>query len=1175
MKKLKKLICLVIIIFLLLTIGYVKSEGAATGAGVTFTGGTYQTNDGKKSYWSGFRSGPMIQGLRVTVYNDINNKKLKSIYFSKVSLHDEYSTFMGDMNNDKIQAVINYCEKVIANPDKYLSLTKTKCDQLFVNEASDQHRIHPSIVQYYYCKTNSAGAEQMDTIKINDGQCEFDNGKKWDSFSISDDEIGVHMIRNFQLVYRDMLDVVVLGIDGSTALNRDRLPEFNSLSDFKEKFSIIKYNSEKISFEKNENIPDIFDGEYNNPYTVVESWLNEKGLTILEDYAKFSTDRTVYYCLNGGMNCDKLFILVEPFIGLRLEINDESYSDSILVIGTIKEFSEVFQKAWGNKIPGKETPYITDNGWVCPLIGCYVERNKITNWAMSVFINEKSLEGISSNLGDFISNHVKDKYEISNKTELSILTIGDLYSHTYGMGIYSMESKPKLACPPDSPYGKSNTDSIKNRCIDDNNNSACDEDEARRYCYTYCPPRTSKAGKECTDSNLDGVCDNEDECELEKCDFTKPEHMKDKSITGKDCCIYDNIEVNKPSSQQDVYDAYPRCMKVQIESEGKCPTNCDGNTNKTSFELKITDKTNGSNIKNNNLLYVIDRKSKLGVDAQKTSGKNQFVKTKIEKDKSGDTIKDANNKALANCYLYCAEYKIDLNLPSAPEAHLIDGEYIKWPNLINKQVSTRSYIKCLTHVQDNPDKAQQKACTNAVSLIDLSKYAETGTDVEMTLGTSSNINVVSKKLKKHGEISKSYSSASTSYIEYIGITQKYALEGNDKVSYKTGKTVSNPDEEIVKTINDNISSVIKKTSYNVESVLKASMSLNFKITDPYEITEKTCEYKCEVLLDKSIPGGDVERKCVKEGEIHDISKCYIDKLDNDYRDRDHDEKLENQIMEECSLLVCDSSINVQCPSTSQRPGETCDGNGDGKCSNSEILACYGCPSEYTTDQEEMKECMDEGSTEEACIERICHGPGYCVYEDKTDNKVKKVKCSDKESCTKKQKAESCPAQCYNYISQKYVNCDDNLSGSCEDFERKKYNCSITGIPVVYRTVDLENPFPGLTSTNGRPSGSNWLQTSIDKYILNNRGVTGREIFNVDPMYEVTLTPQLIRTIRDYNRNQEEGYNDFNMNCITVKENGIKTTGCISNFLEEIQENIITDCTRTINGDWLSCRKVGV
>ena len=116
--------------------------------------------------------------------------------------------------------------------------------------------------------------------------------------------------------------------------------------------------------------------------------------------------------------------------------------------------------------------------------------------------------------------------------------------------------------------------------------------------------------------------------------------------------------------------------------------------------------------------------------------------------------------------------------------------------------------------------------------------------------------------------------------------------------------------------------------------------------------------------------------------------------------------------------------------------------------------------------------------------------------------------------------------------------------------------------VIFRQVSLTNPFPG-EDGNGRTPGWNWRwDVSL---ITNNRGLSNPEriYYDREPMYQITLTPRLIMSIRSYNRSQDGGYGDFNLTCIqgTGRE-------CKSEFIREEFSNYFSGCG--LNSDWNAC-----
>ncbi len=106
----------------------------------------------------------------------------------------------------------------------------------------------------------------------------------------------------------------------------------------------------------------------------------------------------------------------------------------------------------------------------------------------------------------------------------------------------------------------------------------------------------------------------------------------------------------------------------------------------------------------------------------------------------------------------------------------------------------------------------------------------------------------------------------------------------------------------------------------------------------------------------------------------------------------------------------------------------------------------------------------------------------------------------------------------------------------------------SGLNVIFRTIDLKNPFPG-QSDNQRASGANWcdyygngtcgLLSGIVESVITSK----QDIYEREPMYSFTLTPTIITQIRGYNKNNS--YDDFNLSC---DANGER---CMSNFLHTL------------------------
>ena len=155
---------------------------------------------------------------------------------------------------------------------------------------------------------------------------------------------------------------------------------------------------------------------------------------------------------------------------------------------------------------------------------------------------------------------------------------------------------------------------------------------------------------------------------------------------------------------------------------------------------------------------------------------------------------------------------------------------------------------------------------------------------------------------------------------------------------------------------------------------------------------------------------------------------------------------------------------------------------------------------------------------------------------------------------------------------KYVFSGNSFGGVSTPKCSKTYQCKYSvsnriittenNLNVVFRPISLSNPFPGIDG-KGRTPGSNWKNHL--SVITNNRSLSDPEriFFDREPMYQITLTPQLIRNIRDYNRKQVGGYGDFNLTCKdgTGRE-------CRSKFIRDAYRSYFSGCG--INNNWKAC-----
>lgn len=144
------------------------------------------------------------------------------------------------------------------------------------------------------------------------------------------------------------------------------------------------------------------------------------------------------------------------------------------------------------------------------------------------------------------------------------------------------------------------------------------------------------------------------------------------------------------------------------------------------------------------------------------------------------------------------------------------------------------------------------------------------------------------------------------------------------------------------------------------------------------------------------------------------------------------------------------------------------------------------------------------------------------------------------------------------------------------------NCTtdaLKGLNLIYRPISLSNPFPGING-EGRSPGKNWAgEGTVETFITNNRGVKENRIYyDTYPMYQITLTPALIRKIREYNENTT--YNDFNMDCLESSGRECKSLFIRGNTSSESSNDsydfskYFEKCKKSSSRDEVTCCGIG-
>ncbi len=110
---------------------------------------------------------------------------------------------------------------------------------------------------------------------------------------------------------------------------------------------------------------------------------------------------------------------------------------------------------------------------------------------------------------------------------------------------------------------------------------------------------------------------------------------------------------------------------------------------------------------------------------------------------------------------------------------------------------------------------------------------------------------------------------------------------------------------------------------------------------------------------------------------------------------------------------------------------------------------------------------------------------------------------------------------------------------------------VAGLNVIYRLIDLDNPFPGADGSSRIP-GKNW--SGKESIITENRGANGMGVYSLEPLYSLTLTPAAIKEIRKDNHDSMDG--DYLKGTLIYPSNSPGTYGGgYSLFIHEELENI--------------------
>lgn len=195
-----------------------------------------------------------------------------------------------------------------------------------------------------------------------------------------------------------------------------------------------------------------------------------------------------------------------------------------------------------------------------------------------------------------------------------------------------------------------------------------------------------------------------------------------------------------------------------------------------------------------------------------------------------------------------------------------------------------------------------------------------------------------------------------------------------------------------------------------------------------------------------------------------------------------------------------------------------------------------CPNDYS---KKLTPCIDAGYTRDYCENLICKSSISNTYRCKNTNGVGGK--MDITSCV-------------------YTKMAQGLSEQSAIDECDSIICPISGgLRIIYRTISLENPFPGKTisggvsgfntDVKGRYPGTNWNSVNVVKNEIlysrtHSQSSYGSKIYqNETPLYTFVLNSTTINAIRSYNDTHK--YDDFELDC---KKNN--ATACVSTFVHD-------------------------
>jgi len=233
----------------------------------------------------------------------------------------------------------------------------------------------------------------------------------------------------------------------------------------------------------------------------------------------------------------------------------------------------------------------------------------------------------------------------------------------------------------------------------------------------------------------------------------------------------------------------------------------------------------------------------------------------------------------------------------------------------------------------------------------------------------------------------------------------------------------------------------------------------------------------------------------------------------------------------------------------------CDADNVPECDTNCVQEKY-CSNDPTI---KITACVNSGMSVSKCEDLLCNNKYYCPTNTKNAG-------MDMTSCVQTK------------IAQGY---------SVDKAKKYCANTVCNGMLAIYRTIDLRNPFPSIDADSsisqsnlrhgmfnlnvkGRYPGYNWNGVEVVKTeIIQNRDVSNYEVYSEKPLYHFELDTATIMDIREYNRKQaqnDDGYNDFTLECVQDDQKKYLGTACLSKkFVHDPKYGGDTTGTRSLCG----------